>query len=135
MQQALARHDTRLLTTLLDSATAVTRLQRPSDLSLDYAYQLSWIRLASGDTASAIQNLDIALGALPSLSSASLRDIATAAAAVRAMALRAELAATSRDPQTARRWASAVVALWSGADPPLQPVVGRMRIVAGTNRK
>jgi serine/threonine protein kinase/tetratricopeptide (TPR) repeat protein len=136
MQQALARHDSRLLKALLDSATAMTRMQRPSDLSLDYAYQLSWIRLASGDTASAIQYLDIALGALPSLSSASLRDIATAAAAVRAMALRAELAATSKDPQTARRWASAVVALWGGADPPLQPVVGKMRILAGTaNRK
>jgi serine/threonine protein kinase/tetratricopeptide (TPR) repeat protein len=136
MQQALARHDARLLKALLDSATAMTRMQRPSDLSLDYAYQLSWIRLASGDTASAIQYLDIALGALPSLSSASLRDIAPAAAAVRAMALRAELAATRKDPQTARRWASAVVALWSGAEAPLQPVVGKMRILAGTtNRK
>jgi serine/threonine protein kinase/tetratricopeptide (TPR) repeat protein len=135
MQQALARHDPHLLKVLLDSATAVTRTQRPSDLSLDYAYQLSWIRVASGDTASAIQYLDIALGALPSLSSGSLRDIAPAAAAVRAMALRADLAA-QKDPQTARRWASAVVALWGGADPPLRPVVGRMRSLAGiTNRK
>ena len=136
MQQALARGDSRLLKVLLDSATAVTRTQRPSDLSVDYTYQLAWIRVASGDTASAIQHLDIALGALPSLSSRSLRDIAPAAAAVRAMALRAELAATQKDPQTARRWASAVVALWGGADSPLQPLVGRMRSLASvTNRK
>jgi tetratricopeptide (TPR) repeat protein len=137
MQQALARRDSRLLKLLLDSATAVTRTQRPSDLSLDYAYQLAWIRVASGDTASAIQYLDIVLGALPGLSSTSLRDIATAAAAVRTMALRAELAATQRDSQTSRRWANAVVALWGGADPPLQQqVVGRMRSLAGiTNRK
>ena len=136
MQQALARRDSRSLKALLDSATAVTRMQRPSDLSLDYTYQLSWIRVASGDTASAIKYLDIALGALPSLSSGSLRDIAPAAAAVRAMALRAELAAATNDSQTAQRWASAVVALWGGADLPLKPVVERMRSLAGiTNKK
>ena len=112
-----------------------TRTQRPADLSLDYAYQLSWIRVASGDTASSIQNLDVALGALPSLSSASLHDIAPAAAAVRAMVLRADLAAAQRDSQTARRWAKAVVDLWGGADPPLQPVVGRMRSLASITGK
>jgi hypothetical protein len=52
------------------------------------------------------------------------------------MALRAELAAATNDSQTAQRWASAVVALWGGADLPLKPVVERMRSLAGiTNKK
>ena len=43
------------------------------------------------------------------------------------MALRAELAAKVGDAKGARRWAAAVVELWSGADEFLQPLVSRMR--------
>ncbi len=43
------------------------------------------------------------------------------------MALRADLAGTHGDALTARRWASAVVTLWSGSEPALQPVVKRMK--------
>jgi hypothetical protein len=130
MQQALARRNFTALRAQLDSASAVTRNQRPSDLSVDYTYQLAWLRAASGDTASAIANLDIALGALPSLSAGSLRDVAPAAAAVRAMMLRAELAAADNDLPTARRWASAVATLWADADPQLRPAVRRMQSIA-----
>jgi serine/threonine protein kinase/tetratricopeptide (TPR) repeat protein len=135
MQQTLAKGNRTALRSQLDSASAVTRTQRPSDLSVDYTYQLAWLRVASGDTASAIANLDIALGALPSLSAGSLRDVAPAAAAVRAMMLRAELAAAKNDLPTARRWASAVATLWAGADPSLMPAVKRMRSIASIANK
>lgn len=135
MQQALARGNSVTLRALLDSATAATRTLRPSDLSVDYTYQLAWLRLAAGDSASAIKHLDIALGALSDLSAGSLRDVAPAAAAVRAMILRAELADAKGDRPTARRWAGAVATLWRDADPPMQPVVVRMRSIAGTTNK
>ena len=135
MQQALARDNSRALRRMLDSVTAVTRTLRPSDLSVDYTYQLAWLRAASGDTVSAIRNLDIALGALPGLSSGALRDVVPAAAAVRAMMLRAELAVATKDAPTAHRWASAVATLWSNADAPLQPALERMHAIAGNSNK
>jgi serine/threonine protein kinase/tetratricopeptide (TPR) repeat protein len=136
MQQALAHGNHKGLRAMLDSTAVATRTQRPADLSVDYTYQLGWLRAALGDTAAAIKNLDIALGALPSLSSGSLRDIAPAAAAVRAMALRAELAIATDDPTVARRWAGAVATLWRDADPQLQPFVERMRDIArGSKQK
>jgi hypothetical protein len=51
------------------------------------------------------------------------------------MTLRADLAAAKNDLPTARRWARAVATLWAGADPPLQPVVLRMRRIAGITEK
>src|SRR5207247_2567613 len=49
----------------------------------------------------------------------------------RAMALRAELAAAAGDQRTARWWAQRVTTLWRDADVPLQPLVRRMRLLAG----
>jgi hypothetical protein len=39
------------------------------------------------------------------------------------MALRANLAVARGEEQTARRWARAVVTLWSGAEPALRPTI------------
>jgi hypothetical protein len=115
---------------MLDSAIAETRLRRPGDLSLDYTYQLAWLRAAAGDTSGAVKQLDQALDALPSVSTISLRDGATAASAVRAMMLCADLASRTGDIRTARKWSRAAVALWSGADPALQASIRRMRTLA-----
>jgi serine/threonine protein kinase/tetratricopeptide (TPR) repeat protein len=130
LQQAYARNEKRRLATMLDSAIAETRLRRPGDLSLDYTYQLAWLRAAAGDSSGAMKQLDQALDALPSVSTMSLREGATAASAVRAMILCADLASRAGDTRTARKWSRAVVILWGGADPALQPIVRRMRALA-----
>jgi len=83
-----------------------------------------------GDTANAVRQLDRALGALSSLSAFSLRDEASSGAAGRAMALRAELANARGEVALRTKWARAVTDLWATADPPLQPVVARMRALA-----
>lgn len=57
-------------------------------------------------------------------------DPTNAAALVRLMALRAELAGAVGDDATARRWAAAVVELWQDGDDAVQPLVRRMRVLS-----
>ena len=133
LQQAFAHNDSRLLASLLDKASEDARTQRPGDISLEHTYQVAWLRAASGDTAGAETQLDRALGALPSLNAVSLRDAASAAAAGRAMVLRAGLANAKGEIDDQRKWASAVVNLWATADPPLQPTVAKMRKLAAAS--
>jgi tRNA A-37 threonylcarbamoyl transferase component Bud32/tetratricopeptide (TPR) repeat protein len=133
LQQAFARGDPRALGSLLDAVSSDAKTQRPGDVSLDFTYQVAWLRSAMGDTTGAVRQLDRSLGALPSLSAESLRDAATAAAAGRAMMLRAELANALGEVEVRRKWAQAVADLWATADPPLQGTVSRMRALAGQN--
>jgi serine/threonine protein kinase/tetratricopeptide (TPR) repeat protein len=130
MQQAFATGDSRSLKLILDSVAKDARTQRPGDVSLDFTYQVAWLRAASGDTASAERQLDLALRALSSLSPTSIREVASAAAAGRAMALRADLAAARNETEQRRTWSAAVAALWRAADADLQPVVVRMRAMS-----
>ena len=130
LQQAFATGDTRSLRTLLQRVVSDAKTQRPGDVSLDVTYQVAWLRSAMGDTAAAVRQLDRALGALPSLSASSLREAGSAAAAGRAMALRAELARAQGDVEEQKKWARALADLWATADPPLQPVVAKMRALA-----
>jgi len=135
MQQALASSDSRTLNALLVSVSNEGRAQRPGDIALDFTYQVAWLRAASGDTAEAARQLDRALGSLPSLSASSVREPASAASAGRSMALRAEIAAARGDVENRRKWAGALVDLWSTADSPLQPVVARMRLLAAPDHR
>jgi len=130
LQQAFAKNDTRTLNALLAEVANNAKTQRPGDVSLDFTYQIAWLRSAMGDTVGAVRQLEGALGALPSMSAASLREAASAAAAVRAMALRAELANARGEVDEKRKWARAVADLWTTSDRPLQPVVARMRALA-----
>lgn len=130
MQQALARADSVALKSLLTAVKNDGKNQRPGDVALDFTYQIAWLMAASGDTVGAAQQLDRALGSLPSLSALSLREPASAAAAGRAMALRADIAAARAETDERRKWARALVDLWASADAPLQPVVARMRSLA-----
>jgi len=131
MQQALARSDSGAFKSLALALTNDAKTQRPGDVSLDFSYQFAWLKAASGDTAAAEQQLDRALGSLPSLSAPSVREVASAAAAGRAMVLRAEIAAARGEAEERRKWARAVVDLWATADAPLQATVTRMRSLAG----
>jgi serine/threonine protein kinase/tetratricopeptide (TPR) repeat protein len=130
MQRAFARNDLRTVRATLDSLAVIRRAAKPNDLTLDYTFQEAWLKSAMGDTADAINQIDIALGALPTLNGHSLRDPAVAGALGRAMVLRADLAASRQDTRAAQQWATALVALWGGADSELQPTVSRMRRIA-----
>jgi hypothetical protein len=130
MQRAFANRDLRSLGFLLDSATTDAKTLKPGDVSLDFTYQVAWLRAAAGDTAGATRQLDLALRALSSLSPMSIREVASAAAAGRAMALRAEIAAARGEKDERQKWSKAVAELWNKADPELQPVVLRMRAMA-----
>jgi Protein kinase domain len=98
----------------------------PEDISMDALLPEGQLWQGIGFPRQAASQLDATLGVLPRVT-LSMSDPAPAAALVRAMALRAELAASFNDRAEARRWARAVIVLWRSADPFLQPVVARMR--------
>ncbi len=92
----------------------------PKSLGVAPAYQEALLMVQVGDTAEAERHLDGVLNALPSIQSPTFDFVEQAAALVRAMALRARLAAARHDTATARQWSAAVSKLWSDADPGLQ---------------
>jgi hypothetical protein len=71
--------------------------------------------------------LDPTLAALRSSSQMNFLDPIRAAALVRGMALRADLADRLGDHAAAAMWAGAVAELWENCDPDLRPVRDRMR--------
>lgn len=127
-QWALAHGDTAAVRAALATELAQhDGVLARGDSPPDNVYLLARLLLAVGDTAAAERTLDAPLNDLASLHSALLRYLPLAGALVRMMTLRAELAARRGDPRTAARWAAAVVALWSGAEPALRPVVNEMQ--------
>ena len=123
MQWALAHGDTAFVRANLDTAAS----------SHEYAYLKARSFVALGDTAQAERYLDGTLENLPQVYSALLDYVPLAGGLVRMMALRAELAAARNEAAAAHRWARAVLTLWSGSEPGLQPMVARMtRIVQAT---
>ena len=124
----------------LDSVRAIFRRipaarhnERPGDVAPDYTYLESWLMAAAGDTAAAVAHLDGTLEALPTLGNHVLDFPAQSAGLVRAIVLRADLAAAAGDSATAQRWARAAAALLSRADRELRPTVERMRSIASSN--
>jgi tetratricopeptide (TPR) repeat protein len=135
MQIALANEGAARARAYLDTLdVARAAAIRPGDVTLDHAYQEAWLRAAIGDTSKAIARLDAILGALPTLSVQELSTIARAGGFVRAMALRAELAAARGDRRAARQWSAAVVTLWDGSDSLLHPIVARMQSIEAASR-
>ena len=134
MQAALARGETLRVRTDLDALDRARATIRPGDVTLDHAYQEAWLRTAIKDTSGAIAQLDVILDALPTLGVRAMRTVPLASGLVRAMALRAELAAARQDRATAHRWSTAVVTLWNGSDPLLRPVVTRMQSIQVATR-
>jgi tetratricopeptide (TPR) repeat protein len=102
----------------------------PGEVTVDGLYLEARLLAAAGDTGRAGDDLDAVLEALPAQGTELLADAPAAASLVRAMELRARLAAAAGDVPTGRRWAAAVVELWGGADAALQPVVTDMRALS-----
>ena len=130
--RAYAMNDRDRARRLLDTLDRDHRDMRPGDVSLDYTVQAAWVRAELGDSAGAASQLDRVLRSLPTHRSTLFTRMSEAAALPRAMALRAELAATAGDRDSARQWATAALALWRKADAELAPLVSRMRSLAAS---
>lgn len=130
MQRALRRGDTLAVRQQLNDLAVRRRDLRPVDISLEAVYQESLGALVLGDTAAVTARLDAVLGALPTSGVDLTGRVASAGSLVRAMMLRAELAARAGDRATARKWATPVTLLWAQADAGLRPAVDEMRRLA-----
>ncbi len=131
-EAAMWRRDTATVRRILNTIHAMRVRANITEVSFDALFPEAWLLTALGDDAAAAAWLDPTLARLNTY--APLPDPIRAAAMVRALALRAEIAARAGDRGAAARWAGAVVALWSGADPFLQPLVSRMRVLAAGAR-
>ena len=129
-QVAFLRADSAAVRQMFDERRVRRRDLPPGLVTLDAIYPEAALLAAMGDTRGAVAWLDPTLAALFTVSTEKLADPANAGALLRAMMLRADLASQLGDLSTAARWAHAVVALWSGGDPAVQPVVNRMQRLA-----
>ncbi len=129
-QQALGKHDPKTARALLEAIANAGKGLRPGDISPDYIFQDAWLRTTLGDTAGAVAKLDAELESLPAFSAAAIGDPANAGAFGRSMLLRSDIAAKRGDRAIARRWASALDALWGSADPTLRAYVERVKAQA-----
>ncbi len=127
MQRAALRYDSAAVRAQLAALQAERRLAQPGEVSIYWVYLDAGLYLASGDSAGAVHSLDGSLNAMPALGPYLLEYVQESGFLVRAMALRATLAAAAGDTATARHWAGAVVTLWEHADPELEPTVAAMR--------
>ena len=135
LQSRLAHGDTASVRASLDSLERAHGGRLSSGESTpDGVYMNTRLLLALGDTATAERTLSVPLDSLVALHTATLQYVPLAGCLVRNMALRAELAAVRGDWSTARRWASAVVALWGGAESSLQDTPIRVSKIVQTTR-
>ena len=135
LQWTLAHGDTVLVRATLDSlARAGGGSLASGESPPDGVYVDAGLLLAVGDSATAARTLDAPLDSLAGLHTLTLQYLPLAGSLVRMMALRAQLAAARGEPRAAQRWARAVVALWSGAEPALEPVVTQMKRIAANTR-
>jgi tetratricopeptide (TPR) repeat protein len=131
MQFALAHGDRDAIREEFRRLGVIRSDVRPGEVSIDATYLEARTLLALGDTAAATHLLDLSLEALPGLGTELLDRVPEPATLVRAMALRAGLAARAQDTNTRRRWAGAVQSLWMNADPALRPAVDSMQRMSG----
>ena len=122
------RRDTLRRDAILNEIQSARRQQglRPADVSADALLQEASALAVSGSPDRAIEWLDPTLRGLTLAASQDLASARRTGPLVRAMVLRADLAAQSGDSVTARIWARVVSVLWRNADPFLQPTVRRM---------
>jgi tRNA A-37 threonylcarbamoyl transferase component Bud32/tetratricopeptide (TPR) repeat protein len=126
-QSALARGDAAGARRALIGIAQGRAQRRPGDISVNLVSREARLRMAMGDTASAVAILDAMLGALPTISAAVLSHPLENAVLVSTMALRADVAAARRDATTAAKWGTAAAEVWGGASAELRPTVERMR--------
>jgi hypothetical protein len=133
LEQTFARKDSAALVAQVERSRALRVGARPGDLALDHLYHESRLLVQVGHEVEAGRNLDELLTALPTLSPMflNLDHVPAAASLGRSLALAAQLAVARADTTLGACYARAVVELWAGASPGLQPVVSQMRAVSG----
>jgi len=130
-QATLGRGDSAGTRRILSALAVSRRDLPPASGTFDALYPEAALLVALGDDQAAAAWLDPRLAALAGTEPEAFADLASAGSLVRAMILRADAAGRLGDRATASRWAKVVVLLWSDADASLQPVVRRMRALAG----
>ncbi len=130
-QEALARGDTTGVRHKFAEWHLARRYSDPAELPFDALLPEARLLVVMGDDRGAAGWLDPTLSSLPETAPEMFADLPRAGALVRAFALRAEIAERLGDRATAKRWAAVVSELWANADPFLQPLVRRMRRLAG----
>src|SRR2546422_3442441 len=134
MQRALGRGDTAAARARYARVRAVRHARPPTDVDISSTYGEAWVFLGLRDTAAAVAVLDSSLNNLTGLGGNLLDFVPQAAGLVRAMALRAELAAAAGDTSHARWWAQRVTILWRDPGRPLPPPVPRLAPIAGATQ-
>ncbi|HEX6251022.1 MAG TPA: serine/threonine-protein kinase [Gemmatimonadaceae bacterium] len=130
-QLAWLRRDTSQVRRILSDLSAARTRMRVSDPTPDAALPEATLLALTGDSAGAAVWLDGMLRTLGRTNPELLASPVNGGAAVRAMALRASLAAGAGDEAMARTWGSVVSVLWDRSDDFLQPTVRRMRALGG----
>jgi hypothetical protein len=130
LELAATRGDSAGVRAGLTRQRQVANAVSPAALTFDGLLPEAVLALWVGAPREAAAWLDAPLAALHTRAPDVLASPASVACLVRAMALRAEIADRLNDREGARRWARAVVILWSDADPFLQPLIRRQRRLA-----
>ena len=130
IQWAMAHGDTAAARAELARQAGLRTRARAGAVAINGTYAEAGVLLQLRDTAAAIAGLDFALQSLPTMGTYLLEQPEQIGCAIRAMVLRADLAARAGDHATAARWGSAVATLWGPADAPLRATVARMQELA-----
>ena len=132
LQRLQVQHDTAGLRQELAALGILRRQTRPGDLALDVMLLEVRLLLQQGDTVEAVRRIDEDLTALPTLGLDLVGGVPTAsvpqaAALPQVLAIRAELAARHGDDGLRQERARQALALWSGAEAPLDSIVVRLK--------
>ncbi len=130
MQWALSQGDDAAVRSTYQELTVLRSDMAPGQIALQTVFHEALLLLGIGDTLSASDYLGRTLGAMRALRTSVVMEAPQAASLVRAMALRAQLAAASGDEEIAKDWATNVIQLWRDGEQDMRPVVDRMRQIA-----
>lgn len=114
--EAYLEGDTAEVHSMLERVREARRLIGPLGVSMDALYPEAWLLQAIGEEREAAEWLDSALEELRWVPLNANSEPAAAAALLRAMQLRVELAEQSGDSTAGRRWAEPLSILWSHPD-------------------
>ncbi len=114
--EAYLEGDTAEVRSILERVGEARRLIGPLGVSMDALYPEAWLLQAIGEKRRAAEWLDSALEELRWVPLNANSEPAAAAALLRAMQLRVELAEQSGDSTAAHRWAEPLSILWSHPD-------------------
>ena len=132
LQRLLVQRDTGGLRREMATLAEQRRQGRPGDVALDFTLLEVRILLQYGDTVEAKRRIDEILSALPTLGLALVGDVANAsvpqaAALPQMLALSADLASRRGENELGGQRARQALALWSGAEPPLDSIVVHLK--------